>query len=133
MEILQKQIKGKVIQLYSNEFKRAVCEEYVNGTASKMDIQRKYRICYKSAIVTWLRKFGYAERPSSPYPVISTLHFMGKSNKDTQALEQKIKMLEQQLADAELKVVVYDKLIEVAERDLNISIRKKRNTKQSTK
>ena len=52
MEIPQKQIKGKVIQLYSNEFKRAVCEEYLNGTASKMDIQRKYRICYKSAIVT---------------------------------------------------------------------------------
>ena len=98
-----------------------------------MDIQRKNRISYKSAIVTWLRKFGYATQPASHYPVVSTLHFMGKSNKDTQILEQKIKILEQQLADAELKVVVYDKLIEVAERDLNISIRKKRNTKQSTK
>jgi transposase len=133
MDIPQKQIKGKLIQLYSDEFKKAVCEEYLKGTSSKMDIQRKYRICYKSAIVTWLRKFGYAKQPPSHYPVVSTLHFMGKSNKDTQALEQKIKMLEQQLADAELKVVVYDKLIEVAERDLNISIRKKRNTKQSTK
>lgn len=133
MDIPQKQIKGKLIQLYSNEFKRAVCEEYLNGTASKMDIQRKYHISFKSAIVTWLRKFGYAKQPTSYYPVVSTLNFMGKSDKDTQALEQKIKILEQQLADAELKVVVYDKLIEVAERDLNISIRKKRNTKQSMK
>lgn len=122
-----------MIQIYSDEFKRAVCEEYLNGTASKMDIQRKYRICYKSAIVTWLRKFGYAKQAGSHHLVSSTLNSMGKSNKDTQALEQKIKMLEQQLADAELKVVVYDKLIEVAERDLNISIRKKRNTKQSSK
>jgi transposase len=133
MEIPQKQIKGRLIQLYSDEFKRSVCEEYINGTVSKMDIQRKYQIGFKSAIVSWLRKFGYIERAKPYSQAVSTLNFMGKSDKDTQALEQKIKMLEQRLADAELKVVVYDKLIEVAERDLNISIRKKRNTKQSTK
>jgi len=133
MEIPQKQIKGKLIQLYSDDFKRSICEEYLNGTASKMDVQRKYRINFKSAIVTWLRKFGYAKRPNTYIKAAHSLYFMGKSDKDTQSLEQKIKMLEQQLADAELKVVVYDKLIEVAERDLNISIRKKPNTKQSTK
>ena len=133
MEIPQKQIKGKLIQVYDDDFKRRICEEYLNGTASKMDIQRKYRIGFKSAIVTWLRKFGYVEQPKPCKPAVHTFHFMGRSDKDTEALEQKIKVLEQQLADAELTVVVYNKLIEVAERDLNISIRKKRNTKQSTK
>lgn len=98
-----------------------------------MEVQRKYRIGFKSAIVTWLRKFGYVEQPKSHYTAACTFDFMGKSNKDIQALEQKIKLLEKQLADAELKAVVYDKLIEVAERDLNISIRKKHNTKQSSK
>lgn len=133
MEVRQRELKGKLIQVYSDEFKRSICEEYLNGTSSKMEVQRKYRIGFKSAIVTWLRKFGYVDQPTSDYRAVCTLDFMGKSNKDIQALERKIKLLEQQLADAELKAVVYDKLIEVAERDLNISIRKKRNTKQSTK
>ncbi|CAN5747179.1 hypothetical protein BH11BAC4_BH11BAC4_01770 [soil metagenome] len=49
------------------------------------------------------------------------------------ALLQKIATLEKQLAHQELKVVVLDTLINVAEKQLNISIRKKPGTQQSKK
>lgn len=55
-------------------------------------------------------------------------------NQQTQeALLQKIAMLEKQLAHQELKVVVLDTLINVAEKQLNITIRKKPGTQQSKK
>ena len=49
------------------------------------------------------------------------------------ALLQKIAALEKQLAHQELKVLVLDTLISVAEKQLNISIRKKPGTQQPKK
>jgi transposase len=49
------------------------------------------------------------------------------------ALLQKIASLERQLQHEELRSVVLDTLIDVAEKQLNISIRKKPGTQQSTK
>lgn len=48
-------------------------------------------------------------------------------------LLQKIAALEKQLEDQQFKVVVLDTLITVAEKQLNISIRKKSGTHQSEK
>jgi transposase-like protein len=48
-------------------------------------------------------------------------------------LLQKIAALEKQLEDQQFKVVVLDTLITVAEKQLNISIRKKPGTQQSEK
>ena len=50
-----------------------------------------------------------------------------------EALLQKIAALEKQLAHQELRAEVLDTLINVAEKQLNISIRKKPGTQQSKK
>jgi transposase-like protein len=58
------------------------------------------------------------------------------TNQNTQTNEellQKIAALEKQLEHQQLKVVVLDTLIDVAEKQLNISIRKKPGTQQSEK
>jgi hypothetical protein len=56
----------------------------------------------------------------------------GTSENET-ALLQKIAALEKQLAHQELKAEVLNTLIDVAEKQLNISIRKKPGTQQSKK
>lgn len=138
MEIRQKVIGGKVVNIYDEAIKRAICKEYINGSSSKMAVQRKYGIKFKSAIVSWLRIFGYNDpRPCFNEVVAQDqfqINYMSQpKQQDIQALEAKIRKLEQQLAEAELKATVYNTLINVAERDLKISIRKKPVTKQSTK
>ena len=45
--------------------------------------------------------------------------------------EERIKVLEQRLRDAELKAIAYSKMIDLAEKEFNISIRKKFDTKPS--
>ena len=62
-------------------------------------------------------------------------HPVGNPRSDTTVKEafQKIAALEKQLEHQQLKVVVLDTLINVAEKQLNISIRKKPGTQQSEK
>ncbi len=56
----------------------------------------------------------------------------GSGEREVELLE-KIASLEKQLAHQELKAEVLDTLINVAEKQLNISIRKKPGTQQSSK
>ena len=55
------------------------------------------------------------------------------SSANEAALLQKIAVLEKQLAHQELRAEVLDTLINVAEKQLNVSIRKKPGTQQSKK
>ena len=48
-------------------------------------------------------------------------------------LEKRIKELERQLEDEQIRSFGYSKMIDIAEDQLNISIRKKPDTKQSKK
>jgi ribosomal protein L29 len=48
-------------------------------------------------------------------------------------LEKKVKDLEKQLSYEKMKSEAFDTMINIAERELKISIRKKLNTKQSKK
>lgn len=105
---------------YTNEFKRQVIGEVLSGFLSKEQARKKYQIKGKSSVLNWIRKFDI------PNPIY--MSDQAPSEKDLQA---KIKRLERELEDAQLKAEGYSKMIEIAERELKISIRKKYNTKQS--
>lgn len=100
---------------YSETFKKQVVREFERGGVSKNALQRKYGIAGKSRLLDWCRKYGKLayESPSSN----------GRPMKDPQ--KQKIKELEKQLKAAELKLKVYDKLIEITNRELDTDIIKK--------
>ena len=51
MDIELKQIDEKIIQIYSEGFKRKVINEYLSTGIPKMDLLRKYGIKTKSGIV----------------------------------------------------------------------------------
>ena len=80
---------------------------------------------------------GYSQFPPKPQTGFlrsSTKKFGHKSKqavKEHQSeLEKKIEVLEKQLEWEKLRTLALDTLINVAERELNISIRKKPGTKQ---
>ena len=106
---------------YSDAFKKMVVQEYEKGILNKDQLQRKYGIGGNSRVLTWCRKFGKLH-----YPEKGTI--TGRPMKDPQ--KQRIKELERQLAEEKLKVMAYEKLIEIAEREEGISIIKKGAAKQ---
>ena len=115
-------VKGEAPQLkYSEAFRRSVVAEYERGLLNKDQIQAKYGIQGNSRVLEWCRRYGKLH-----YPKAGTL---GRPMKDPQ--KQRIKDLEKQLADAKLKLVAYEKLIEIAEQEEGISILKKDEAKQS--
>lgn len=108
---------------FSDEFKFMVIQEILSGTINKEQAKRKYGIKGSSAILQWMRKFNLATENS----VTDSFELM-KSNEKRRAdntKEERIKLLEQALKAAELKAEGYSRMIEIAEQQLNIKIRKK--------
>ncbi|MFC4213534.1 hypothetical protein ACFOWA_20250 [Pedobacter lithocola] len=105
---------------------KIVCE--VNsGMLSKRTAGRKYGLP-PSTIGNWLDKHNLAILVHSKASnVLSAMD----ENQETKLLKKKIDELTNALADAQLRNVGLETMIEVAESELKINIRKKRGTKRS--
>jgi len=103
-------------KLYSENFKRMVVREYEGSTLNKKQIQLKYGIQGHSRLLNWCRKYGKLTYPQKGIRI-------GRPMKDPQ--KQRIKDLEKELELERLKVIAYEKLIEIAEREDGVSISKK--------
>jgi transposase-like protein len=120
---------------YDREFKRKVVEEYLATGCTKMFLLRKYNIQFRSAIQTWMRTLGYHDPGGQPQTlkfgqIIFTSLAKQKTNTTESAeLQKRILELERQLEDEKLRSEAYARMIEKAEKELKISIRKKINTK----
>jgi transposase-like protein len=124
--------------VYNEVFKRRVIEEYLDSGLSKMDIQRKYKILFKSAICTWMKQLGYTDIHGKIHYIeaVNRNEIMKKQVKQTivetestAILKKQIRELERALEDEKLRSEAYQLTIEIAEREFNIPIRKKRSTK----
>lgn len=100
---------------YSEAFKKQVVREYERGILNKDQIQLKYNIRGNSRVLEWCRKYGTLHYPKGTS--------MGRPLKDSQ--KRHIKELEDQLKKAEIKLKVYEKLIEITEKELGTDIIKK--------
>lgn len=125
--------KIEVRQMFDESFKRMVIEEYLASKCSKMELLRKYNIHFKSAIQTWMRRLGYEDNHrvqklkfDSTLPLIAS---MATKNENTRELQKRIQDLEQQLQDERLRSEAYLRIIDKAEKELKVSIKKKHNTK----
>lgn len=117
-------------QKIPDSFKLKVIGDVLKNGLSKEQARKMYKIKGKSSILKWMRKFELSGYQSLP----DYFERMKKDeNSDNAALKQRIRELERALEDAEMKSAIYAKMIDVAERDLKVDIRKKPSTKQSKK
>jgi transposase len=109
---------------YTESLKREVFREVQLGNISKEDAKKKYDIRGHSAVSNWIRKF---EEEGS----LSKIKMMDYKKENKDGLIKRIKELERQLEDEKIRAEGYSKMIDIAEDQLKISIRKKSITKQS--
>lgn len=112
---------------YTLGFKLQVVAEVERGELTYKQAQKKYGIQGRSTVLVWLRKHGRLTWG------IHSHHLM------SQTPNQRIKELEAQLAaaqkranEAELKARLLDTIIDVAEGQMGIQIRKKPSARQSS-
>jgi transposase-like protein len=115
---------------YTDEFRFQVVQEYINTGISQAELKKKYSIRGNNCINYWMRKFGTSEVTVEQ---INLQQAMSKEEEKTpreRKLEAKVKELEKALGQERLRTLALDTMINIAERDLKISIRKKSGTKQ---
>jgi transposase-like protein len=123
-------------RIYSLEFRYRVCKDHIEDGIVLADLVRKYDLSCHSLIHDWLRKLGYLpgrnRRTHAAYIDLQTpTALTKKTNKDKELSEEQkqMKLLQKELEDARLLAEGYRRIIEIAEQELKIPIRKKPNTK----
>jgi transposase-like protein len=117
---------------YSIAFKLGVVEQIERGELTYKQAQDKYGIQGCSTVLTWLRKHGRLDW-SKGTPIFLTRAFAMTKPKLSQTPEQRIKELEQKLADSELKSQFFEAVVSVLETNYGVRITKKQKEKLSNK
>jgi transposase-like protein len=119
---------------YSMSLKLGVVKEVESGLLSVTGAKRKYGIQGRSTVVNWLRKYGtfdWENQTPSNMPQSKEQRLMELEAK-VKLLEKQKAMLEHQVERSDKKAIIFDMMIDIAEKEYNISIRKNSSPEQST-
>ena len=115
---------------YSEAFKLHVVSEIESGRLNKSEANRKYDIPGSTTVLKWCRKYGVlkhaAQQKAKSVTMVNEAHEMVRLNNE-------IKALKGELDDARMKNVVLETLVDIAEKELEIPIRKNFGAKRSGK
>lgn len=127
MEKSEYQYKRRSQRDYSYSFKLQVVREVERGELSLNEAKNKYGIQGNRTVSNWIEKYGNFDRAyelnrkkmKSPEQEIFEL------KQQLRLLERKNKSLEKEVEQSTKKAIFFDMMIDIAEEELNISIRKK--------
>ena len=137
------EFKTKKGRRYSERFKSAVIIEYLSGLTSKESLRRKYQLG-SVTISRWLASSGFSagvelidlplgkEQEEKMTEEISEKG-EGTLREEVEELKRRLRQSELERKAAELRAEALEKVIEIAERDLGLDVRKKSVAKQLPK
>lgn len=103
---------------YDEEFKRHLVSEVESGEMSQVDVSKEYGVS-KTLVKLWLTEYGRFR------PKRDVVEIVMKSEKE------KIAELEKALAEAHLKLRVYDEIMNIAGKKYKVDLKKTFGTSQS--
>jgi transposase len=142
---------GKIIiqkpnKYFSDTEKHHILQELLSSGCTKREIWEKYTGQQEEhgQLLRWMRQLGYDCTVKTRRPNFAANNNTDMAKKtspsekeiedfETLQLKKKIAELENQLKDAEMKAIAFSTMVDIAEREFNIPIRKKYNTKPSKK
>jgi transposase-like protein len=111
---------------YSEEFKKEIVSLFEKGTFSVIQLEKLYGISNPS-IYRWIYKYSTFNQKG-----VRVVEMKKSSNQKLKNLSNKVKELEQIVGQKQIKIDFLEKMIEIAEDEFSIPIKKKYNTSQST-
>lgn len=142
---MEKRIVQKVIRFFTEEEKHKIINDLISTGCTKTEVWKKYtgEEQEHGQILRWMKELGYDSGVLARSPnIVSNLYPMAKKkikhdksvkteddSFENMQLKRRIAELEKQLKDAELKAIAFSTMVDIAEREFNIPIRKKLNTK----
>jgi transposase len=138
---MDKKIIQKSGKYFTEAEKHKIIQELIERQCTKAEIWEKYtgQEQEHGQILRWMRALGYHTGIKTRRPnIVSNFNLMPKKkNKpvnegddfENLQLKKRIAELEKQLKDAELKAIAFSTMVDIAEKEFKIPIRKKLNTK----
>lgn len=124
---------------FTTKQKHTIIQDYLSSGLTKRDIWEKYtgRHTEHGRILLWMRELGYEESVpqritsfvSNSLPMKKKELAPDEDSFETLQLKKRIAELEQQVSESEMKATAFSTMVDIAEKEFNISIRKKYNTK----
>jgi len=118
------------VNKFTDDFKLQVVQDYLSSGISQPELKKKYNFSGNNNIYNWIRKFGL----SKPSEDQIELHRAMAKEKQKSSLEQKlelqIKKLEEDLKREQFRTKALSTMIDIAERELKVDIRKKSGAKR---
>jgi transposase-like protein len=119
---------------YSISLKLQIVKEIERGKLSISQASKNYGIQSRSTVVNWLRKYGnfdWENQTPSHMPKTPEQRIMELEAK-VRLLEKQKTFLEQQAFVSDKKAILFDMMIDLAEKEYQIEIRKNSPPEQST-
>jgi transposase len=118
---------------YPMSFKLQIVQEIERGQISITQVKKNYGIQSRSTIVQWLRKFGNFDWENQTPTIMSKSPEQKIMELEAQVklLEKQKALLEQQAFVADKKSIIFDMMINLAEKEYQIDIRKNSSPEQS--
>lgn len=126
---------------FSIEERHHIIKEMLSSNCSRAEIWRKYtgQSEEHGFLLRWMRQLGYPAELTARRPTFGGNNsLMAKkhstSPKEEESFEilqlkKRISELENQLKDADMKAIAFSTMVDIAEKEFKIPIRKKLNTK----
>jgi hypothetical protein len=135
---------GTQINYFTDAEKHLIIQEMLESGCTKRDIWEKYtgRKEEHGQILRWMRKLGYIDSiPNRKSNFVQNPTQMKKNNSTVEPtasfeniqLKKRIEELEKKLKDAEMRAIAYSTMIDLAEKEFKIPIKKKFYIKPSMK
>jgi len=120
---------------FTDEEKRIIIQDYLSGNETKRAVFKRYTGHDEEhgTLLRWMHKYGFADKSTNNLTFVSMSSKKSKeiesSDFEAQKLKKRVAELEKQLQTAEMKAIAFSTMVDIAEKEFNIPIRKKYNTK----
>ena len=142
MDKNSKVISGlRTYQRFSDSERHQIIQDLISSGSTKQEIWEKHT-GYKEEhgqLINWMRDLGYVVEGRVRRPNFVKNNSVMPKKKPPEApqgdsfenlqLKKRVSELENQLKDAEMKAIAFSTMIDIAEKEFNLPIRKKANTK----
>jgi transposase-like protein len=118
------------VNSYTDDFKLKVVQDYLMSDATVSEIQKKYGIRSRSCISDWVRKYGLESPTQRTIELHNAMKEQNQRTPREEELELKVEQLKKELERERLRTLTLNTMIDIAERELKIKVRKNSGAKQ---
>ncbi|MDZ7681407.1 MAG: transposase [Fodinibius sp.] len=125
---MNKRIKRKLQRRrqFSDEIRRNVVQEFRQGKYTVKELSELYHVSHQS-IYKWIHKFS-----STDEPTVTVVEMADSTDKKLKDLQQKIADLERALGQKQIKLDFYEKMMDLAEEEYDLDLKKNSSTRPSS-